>query len=214
MGTGMRSVETTRVSRDEQGIYRWVYVLPMFKNLSILWTVLKAMGIIVLGIMLVMVYLFVSHGGGADDFWLIIGIPALCCSIALVIALLSYLFVAWYYGGKYVAIYRMDNHSLAQYQPKDQAQKAGLIGAVSSVTGAVTGNVGLMAVGLTQGGSLVVESKFEKIRSLKILPELSEIRIHSFFTWYTIYVNPADFNVVADYMANRCVNARIIRKET
>ena len=37
--------QATRLYRDDQGVYRWVYYLDMYKNFSILRTLLKALGI-------------------------------------------------------------------------------------------------------------------------------------------------------------------------
>lgn len=201
--------ETTRLIKDENGIWHWIYRLPMFKNLSILWTVLKAVGICYLGIIVVLTALVIHGGSDASGLRLLYTVLAICAGVVLVICIFSYYLVALVYGGEYVAIYSMNEHSIAQHQPGSQANKNRVIGLFASAAGMLDGNPGLLAAGLTTGSSLVVETKFTEIRSLKIIPSLQEIRVHSFLTWYTVYVHPEDFALIAEYITSRSVNARI-----
>lgn len=207
----METRETTRLFKDDRGVYHWVYRLPMFRNFSILRTILKAMMLCFLVVLAIPAYILIKNDFHLDDMWLAFGIPALVCVIVLIIAVLCYFLVAWIYGGYYVGIYAMDEEKIAVYQPRDQAEKNQIIGLFSAAAGALDGNWGLVAVGVGLGGALVVETPFAKIRSLKIFPHLNEIRIHSFLTWYTIYVCSEDFELVAEYMESRSVNARIVR---
>lgn len=207
----MENRQITRLYRNDEDVYHWVYNLPMFKNFSILFTVLKAMGIGMLITFAIILLILVKDGTPAADVRNLAGILALVWVIVQAVSFVCYLLVAALYGGTYVAMYVMDDKRIAQYQPADQADRERMIGTFSAAAGALGGNRGLMAGGLSIGGNLVVETPFKEIRSLKILPALNEIRVHSFLTWYTVYVNPEDFEYVAEFMESRSVNAKITR---
>ena len=205
----MENRDTSRLFRDEQGTWHWVYRLHMFKNLSMLRTVLKAIGICYLAIAVIMIALLHSSGAGAGGMKMMITVLVLVGVAVLGISVGSYYLVAWFYGGDYVAVYTMDEQSIAQYQPADQADKGKAIGLLSAVAGTISGNAGLIVTGFLAGARLVVRTEFTKIRSLKVLRSLGEIRVHAFLTWYTVYVNPEDFDLVAEHITSRSVNARI-----
>ena len=205
----MNTRETTRVYKDDHGVYHWVYRLPMFRNFSILKTVLKAMGICFLVPVLILVFFCFKNQGSLEDFLEIFGILAVIAIAILIISVLSYLLVAALYGGNYVAIYTMDRQAITTSQPASQASRQAIIGLFTTAAGVISQNPGVYIAGLAGASRQVVKTDYKDIRSLKILPEKGEIRIHSFLTWYTIYVMPDDFSLVAGYLEGQSVNAKI-----
>ncbi|MBQ9155418.1 MAG: hypothetical protein IJ137_01410 [Eubacterium sp.] len=205
----MNTRETTRVYKDEYGVYHWVYRLPMFRNFSILKTVLKAMGICFLIPVLILVCLCVKNQGTMEDFLEVFGILAIIAIAILIISVLSYLLVAALYGGNYVAIYTMDQQTITTAQPASQASRQAIIGLFTAATGVLGQNPGVYIAGLAGAARQVVQTSYKDIKSLKFIPEKGEIRIHSFLTWYTIYVTPDDFSLVAGYLEGQCLNAKI-----
>lgn len=204
--------QTTRLFKDEQGIYHWAYSLPMFKNFSILRTVMKGMCFAFLVVLCIPAYIIIRNGISIDDLGLVLGIPLLCIGIVAIIAVGCYFLVAWIYGGQYMSIYSMDEHKIGVYQPTDQADKNKVIAAFTTTAGVIDGNLGLVFGSIAMTGTQIVETNFSSIRSLKLFPELQEIRVHSFLTWYTIYVCPEDYELVAEFITSRSVNAKIARK--
>ena len=204
--------QATRLYRDDQGVYRWVYYLDMYKNFSILRTLLKALGIGV-GLVGAIIWAYMIRSG-FRTFSLTSSIlfTVIMAAVILAIAVGSYFLVAFIYGGTYVAMFAMDDRKISMYQPADQADKNRMIGLASAAAGAATGNWGLTAAGVNTGGSLVAETEYDDIRSLKIIPALGEIRVHSFLTWYTVYVNPEDMALIAEYLRSRCGKARITER--
>ena len=178
--------QATRLYRDDQGVYRWVYYLDMYKNFSILRTLLKALGIGV-GLVGAIIWAYMIRSG-FRTFSLTSSIlfTVIMAAVILAIAVGSYFLVAFLYGGTYVAMFAMDDRKISMYQPSDQADKNRMIGMFSAAAGAATGNWGLTAAG--------------------------EIRVHSFLTWYTVYVNPEDMALVAEYLRSRCGKARITER--
>ena len=181
----------------------------MFRNYSILWLILKAVGVCTVGLSVLM-GLILSGGRNIRESLLAAGIIFGAVGvIGVVITIVCYFLVAAIYGGCYVAIFSMDEKTIAQFQPVGQAAKNRAIGVFTAMAGAVSGNLALAAASLTTGSRLVVETPFTDIRSLKIIRQKGEIRVHSFLTWYTVYVNPEDFSLIEEHITSRSVNARI-----
>ena len=202
-------MNTTRIYQDDRGNWHWIYRLPMFKNFSILRTIMKPIGVCCILPTVLAVILILKNGRSFSDekeiLMLTIGLGVL----VLAITVLCYFLVAALFGGNYIFIYTMTDHSLTVNQPAGQAARSMAIGAFTSAAGAVGGNPGVMMAGLAARGNQITSSEFDKILSLKIDPPAGEIRIHSFLTWYSIYVGPDDFAFVAEYLRTRCKNAAI-----
>lgn len=201
--------ESTRVYQDELGLWHWIYSLPMFSNLSVLRTVLKAMAICCLLPVVTMLVIIYSNGstlsGSFEEFGLTLAIAGGIFLLSIVI----YFLVSVFYGGNYVFIYTMDDHSITTTQPADQAAKLSAIGMFTAASGAVSHNPGIMIAGLAAGGSQIAHTAFEDIKTLTFDRKNEEIRIHSFLTWYSIYVNSEDFPLVAEFIRARSTRADI-----
>ena len=211
-GINMDTRQASRLYRDDQGVYHWAYYLNMYKNFSILRMIMKAMGIGMFVIGAIIVGALISSGSRAFSTAEIIGFIVIIVVIILAIVVGCYFLVALIYGGMYIFYFVMDDQKISHYQPTEQAEKARLIGLFSAAGGAATGNWGLTAASMTAGGRLIVEMKFDEIRSMTIVPSLGEIRVHSFLTWNTIYVNQEDFAFIAEDLRSKCVRARISEK--
>ena len=208
-GAVIENINTSRLFRDDSGAWNWVYRIPMFRNYSILWLILKAVGVCTVGLSVLM-GLILSGGRNIRESLLAAGIIFGAVGvIGVVITIVCYFLVAAIYGGCYVAIFSMDEKTIAQFQPVGQAAKNRAIGVFTAMAGAVSGNLALAAASLTTGSRLVVETPFTDIRSLKIIRQKGEIRVHSFLTWYTVYVNPEDYSLIEEHITSRSVNARI-----
>lgn len=207
----MDTRETTRLFKDEQGDYSWVYRLDMYKNYSILKMILKAMGICLAVVFGIIIAILLPDIGRYDPK-LTFGVPLLVFAITILITIGCYYLVALIYGGYYVAIYKMNEKRIAQYQPSDQAQKNRAIGLFTAMAGIATGSAGTMAAGFILHGRTIVETNFDSIKSLTFVPSLGEIRVHSFLNWYTVYVSQEDYEFVKEYMRSRSTKARIKEK--
>lgn len=209
----METRQASRLYRDDQGVYHWAYYLNMYKNFSMLRMILKAMGIGMFVIGAIIVGALINSGSRAFSTAEIIGFIIITVAIILAIVVGCYFLVAFIYGGMYISYFVMDDQKISHYQPTEQADKARLIALFSAAGGAATGNWGLTAASMTAGGNLIVEMKFDDIRSMTIVPSQGEIRVHSFLTWNTIYVNQEDFGIVSEYLRSKCVKARIRERE-
>ncbi|MDO4804493.1 MAG: hypothetical protein Q4A32_06720 [Lachnospiraceae bacterium] len=200
---------TIRITRDENGIWHWIYRLPMFRDFSILRTVIKAMEAVYAVMFLfsiVIIYINGSTLSRSRGFILImLGVGVLI----LLLSVVCYFGVAAIFGGYYIFVYTMDENALSVTQPVGQANKTKAIGMFAATAGTLNNNPGVTVAGLAAGGSQIAYTKFEDILSLKFDRKGGEIRIHSFMTWYSIYVHPEDFAFVEEFMTNRCTKARV-----
>ena len=62
---------------------------------------------------------------------------------------------------------------------------------------------------LAQSSGVIVSTKFKDVISLKCDRGHGEIRVHSFLTWYSVFVGIDDFDFVAEYLQTHCKKARI-----
>ena len=201
--------ETKAVIQDEDGNYHWVSTFSMWKNPSMIRPILKVFGIFFLIFLaVVMVVCFQSE----KDMGELVSILLIYLGIVLMVLLiigLSYALVAFLYGGKYVSFYEMNSEGLSHYQPSGQADKEKAIGLFTAAAGLMGNNPGVSIAGLTAGSRLVVRAEFSKVKSLKIISDKDEIRVHSFMTWHTVHVPRQSFEFVADYMVGHCTNAKV-----
>ena len=208
----MQERQISRVMRDENGTYHWVYSLPMLKNFTLLRTILKIVAVMYLAFTAIIAGIVWFSGVPDDNFKMGLGVIAIVGIVVMLIAVGSYFLSAAIFHGYYVCIYEMDQEMFIQRQPKDQAERSEAVSLAAAVAGVFTNNFLLAGAALTQGDETVVKKRFSDWRSLKIIPSRGEIKVHSFLTWFTIWVNKEDFPFVADYLSSRCVNARIVRK--
>ena len=202
-------METTRIFQDDHGVWFWVYKLPMYQNFAILRTYLKAMGICLFLIFAFIAFLFVKDGNAVSELLTLLGIFVGVFAAVALISVLCYLGVAKLFGGYYVHIFKMDENSITLSRSSAQDRIAEAIGAFAAASGAVGNNPGLVIAGLAQNSSEIVSTKFGDVISLKFDRQHGEIRVHSFLTWYSVFVSREDFDFVAEYMRNHCEKARI-----
>ena len=170
----MNKRDITRVYLDDRGRYHWEYDLPMFRNFSILFTVMKV-SIFCTAIPIMIVILSLSRGPkDAEFFKASLSIIGFATAVVLALCIVIYFLTAAICRGHYICAFIMDEETISMYQKGS---------------------------GLRQ----VVCTKFSDIRSLKFRPSKEEIHVHAFLTWYTVYVNELDFNLVTEHLESRCM---------
>ena len=106
------TLNKTHIVQGQDGVYRWVYELPMLANPSMLFTMWKVMGIALCVPTLLMLVLGLMKGQGlqAVTFALQIMLLSLCGILAL--SLPAYLIVAARYDWKYAMRFAMDERGI------------------------------------------------------------------------------------------------------
>lgn len=201
-----------RVTRSQDGKYRWAYEVPMMKNLTIFWTVIKVLFISMLIVMLIPVIADLI-----ERVPLIVIIRNLCVFgyvflVLIAIAVFSYWLVSWIFGGSYKAIYEMDEEGITVTQTKEQSDKAKTIGALTAIAGLAARSHGAVSAGISGMNAGSFSSRFSKVRSVKTDRKNNVIKINAPFNYNQIYVCDEDFDLVAGFVAEHCPEAKVSNK--
>lgn len=192
----------------EDGKYRWVYELGLFKTPTIFMLIWKIFFFIMLGIF---VFIFFVSLGQSKFFpegflgWLkAFGIALAAMSV---IVFLGYALYAAMMGGKYIVIFEMDDKGINHKQIPSQAKKAQAISKATIIAGLATGRLSMIGAGI--GASRTeMYTGFEKVRKVKAYPRQNLIKVNELFSHNQVYAEKEDFEFVKNYITERCVNVK------
>lgn len=193
---------TVRLCQD--GKYRWVYELNMFKSGAILGTVLKIIGGVIIGIWLLMGIL-----SGFEDFGEMSKIMLFVLAGALALTLLAYGIVALMNGGKYCVLFTMDDTGLMHTQLPRQFKKAQVVSWIAALAGAAAGIHGAAGAGILAATRNSLVTNFSKVNGIKPDPAHNLIKVNAPLSKNQVYVDSAQFQFVLDYISARCPKAKI-----
>ena len=199
------------INPEENGTYRWVFELPMFTNPTILfstWNVLAiAFGIVYLFMLILTLPDILS--GDWDGFVGMTRMFVILLVVFLVIGVIAYLILAWIYGGKYVAVFHMGEHSITHTQIPSQQKKSRAIGALTSLAGSYSGNLSMTGLGinLAAGGGMTTE--YANVRTLRACPKRNLIKINTRLLHNQVYASDEDFAFVLQYLVDHCPRAKV-----
>lgn len=187
----------------QDGVYRWVYELNMFKNSTILGTLFKIFGCIAAAM-----WLMLMISDGFANIWETTKMIVLIFAGLCVLILLAYLMVAGLYGGKYCALFEMDEQEIAHIQLPKQYQKSQVAGWIAVLAGVLGGNPTATGAGILAASRNKLTNRFSKVRSIKPKPSRNVIYVKGTLKSNQIYVDDANFQFVLDYLRSHCPNAR------
>ena len=197
-----------RVRLFEDGKYRWVYEMSLFKNPTIFVLILKIFFFIILGIFAFMVIL----GSGDSDFWWdgflnYLKIFGLIFAGMIVLTGVSYLIYAAIMGGKYIVEFEMDDKGVLHRQTEKQAKKTRGIGVATAVIGAAAGRPGSVGAGLAATRTEMY-SEFAKVRKVKAYPRRGLLKVNNLLNHNQVYAQPEDFEFVRGFIVSHCPNLK------
>ena len=204
---GQQITDNIYLCRD--GVYRWVYEMPMLKNFTILYTVWKVMGIAI-GILFVIMQIFHLFGDGfsSDGFLFDIKLMGIMAAIFLVLGIISYFILAAIYGWKYVALFEMDEKEICHTQVPKQQKKAEIIGLITALAGLASKNMTTAGIGITHGSRNKTTTEFRRVKSIKAVPRRHVIKLSQGLSHNQVYADGADFDFALDFIQSRCPNAK------
>ena len=198
--------QDTRVKLCADGKYRWTYEVNLYKNPSVFIDLIKAM---LLSFSLVYVFmLIVSFCKDNLDwewfsslsitfFWIIVFMFFLC--------LFGYLIWAAIIGGRYVALYEMDDKSIIHSQMEKQVKRMQVLMEIGFLAGLVSENPTLSGNSILAACSSTWQSDFASVRKVKPVRRLHLIKIREMLMRNRIYVeDPQDYEFVLNYILERC----------
>lgn len=205
-------IEGRRVSANitlcNDGVYRWVYEFPMLKNPVILFTVIKILAYVALGIFALVALLAMVSGD--FDFRDPLGIVS-CDHTILAIMLgaflgtvaVAYLSVAANYGLKYCVLFEMDEEGITHKMLPKQVEKAYVMGMITSAVGAAAGSFSTVFAGRMAKARTQISSYFPNVGKVRVLRRWDTIKLSETFAHNQVYVAPEDFDFVLDYIKAR-----------
>lgn len=200
--------QTSRVQLCQDGKYRWIYELNMYKNPSIIFVVFKIFGYILLIGWAIMTIADLFRGEGWDMFWNNTKMMLIVCAVFFVLTMLAYLLVAASYGGKYIVLFEMDEKGVLHRQIKSQVKKAQVMGWLTVLAGVRAGNITTVGVGLNSATKTSSYSSFDHVKSVKAYRRRNLIKVNELLEKNQVYVMDEDFDFVYDYIRSHCPNVK------
>ena len=197
------------MTRNADGIYRWTYELNMYRNPTVLITVLK-----VLGLSMGLVWLFaVLISIGDRRFWWggflsMTKVFSLVMLGFVVLGAIAYYLYALIQGGRYCVLFEMDEQGVKHTQLARQFKRAQVVAALTTLAGAAAGNPTVMGSGILAGSRASLYSGFANVKKISAVKARNVIHLDALFNHNPVYVEDADFDEVFDFIAERCVNAK------
>ncbi len=204
----MKHEPTEEVFLCNDGKYRWVYEKNLYRDLSILFLILKIFGVIcaILWVFYLTITLIDSYDA-VQDF---IDVTAFNLKMYLLIAVLSiigYFLYAVIMGGKYCVLFIMDDEGIMHAQQKHQVKKATLLSELTLLVGVLAKNPTVSGIGMNSARTKMY-TKFSHVSEIKIVRKKETIHISG----NEVYARPEDLDFVLEYISDHCPRAEIISK--
>lgn len=200
---------------DEHGTYRWVFEFNLLTNPTILFTVLKVI-LLVLAIVGAFDFalLIPDLVGGTLYDWQIEGtlrLGGVMLAIMTVLTFIGYALYAVIMGGKYCAVFEMNEQGIEHRQMPKQYEKAQLVGALNVLAGLAGGKPGQVGMGILAASRNSSSSNFAAVHSIKGSRRLQVIKVNEPLMKNQVYVEPADYDFVFGYIVSHCPNATKVK---
>lgn len=204
MANNQEANYTDTVQLCQDGKYRWVYEMSLYKNPTILFLVLKIFVWICFGIWVFSILLRGCESTDSKDFWemawgdtkffliLTAGVMVLC--------LLGYYLYALIMGGKYCVLFEMDQNGVMHKQMPKQVKKAQLIGAITALAGVMSHNITTTAVGLNSAARTEMYSRFASVKSVKANPRRGLIKVNETLNHNQVYASAQYYDFVLRFI--------------
>ena len=191
------------------GKYRWVYELGLFKDMWVFWTILKIFGGVILGGMVIFLIIEVF---GDHNYMDVLKMGGIMGGIFLGLSILGYLVYAIMMGGKYCVVFTMDEEGVLHEQQAKQAKKASIVGDLLVLAGAATGNLTTVGIGLTSGNRNSMYTAFKGTKKITGIRRKNTIVLREGLSNNRVWCEPEDFEFVWNYILPRCPGAQVIQK--
>ena len=191
----------------QDGKYRWVYEMSLLKNPTLFILLMKIFFFVILAIFIMMI--IADAVNGYLDGELILNdlkLMGIVFGIMTALAVVGYLLYAAIMGGKYCAMFEMDEEGINHKQLPRQVKKAQAISALTTLAGLFAGNSTTVGVGLTSARSEMY-TEFAKVRSVRPYPRRDLIKVNELLGKNQVYAAKEDYAFVLDYISSRVADS-------
>ncbi|MBR7091761.1 MAG: hypothetical protein IKI50_01070 [Clostridia bacterium] len=208
MKTPAPALFTPRVTRGEDGVYRWVYEVNLFTHPTYFFLVWKIFFCLFLGISAVVLLADLANWGARQALSNLPFLGYFLLGMTVVTAL-GYLLYAAVMGGKYVVEFEMDDKGVLHRQTAAQAKKAKRLSALTALGGLVSGRMTTVGVGMNARRTEMY-TEFARVRKVKAYPRRRLIKVNGRLSRNQVYAPAEDFELVRQFIVSRCEKVRNI----
>ena len=202
--------KSKNITMCQDGKYRWVYELNLYKSSVIIKELWRVMLISIVIVVLMMGVFSLFNGDSLNETLQFLGeMAGILVGIFLVLSIVGYLIYAFLVGGKYCVVFEMDEEGINHKQQEKHVKKAELIGAITAIAGIASGRPGVVGTGILAASRTSMLTCFDDVKELEILPKENLIRLNETLNRNQVYAEDEDFAFVANYIKARCRNAKV-----
>ena len=199
-----------RPAEDSEGVYRWVYELPMMKSFFLLFEVWRVLGLSAAIVIVIMLVMNLLSGNGLDGVTGAFTTGVIVLAILMVLSLPAYWIVTKANNGKYTVLFEMDEEGIDHTQIKTDKAKA--LEALTILAGTKTGNRTVTGAGVLSATGTSLYSRFSSVKKIKADPAKCLIRLYGKLIRNQVYTDPEHYEFVLGYITERCPQAEVTRK--
>lgn len=192
----------------EDGKYRWLYEMNMFRNPTIILTVAKVFGGVLLGLWLVFGLLLSAIEGNWDGLLGMTRVLGIVMGVMAMLLVIAYLILCWMYHGKYIVLFEMDEKSIKHIQLPRQFKRAQAMGLITALVGLAAKRPTTAGAGLLSATRQASTSDFKYVKKVKAYPRRHLIKVNETLNKNQVYAATEDFDFVLDWICTRCINAK------
>ena len=183
-----------RVTLCSDGKYRWVYEKDLYRDLSVLFLILKIFGAI--SIFMGVFILVLDRDVKAALF--LTGVMFL---VMAVLSVMGYFVYTLMMGGSYCVTFTMDERGVENAQHAKQVEKATAISRLTVLAGALSGNPTAAGIGLEVRTRMY--SEFRRVRFLSLDRRHNTVHVDG----NEVYAPEEDLEIVWEFISARCPRA-------
>ena len=191
---------TKNITLGEDGVYRWVYEMNLYRNPTILFLTWKIFGYICFGFWLLVMFFTYDDDFWWDGFLRSAELVLIISALFMVLCLLGYLVYALIVGGKYCAMFEMDENGVNHIQMPSQIKKAELIGLLTTLAGLAAGRPGVVGTGLLTAARTRMYSSFGAVKSVEAFPGRNLIKVNELLFKNQVYAEKEDYDFVLGFI--------------
>lgn len=194
-----------RIQLCHDGKYRWTYEVNLYKNMSMFYDLMRVMGISFAIVLVFMFALQLYEGMDWDKLLNTLWGFLLICAVLTMVGLIGYLIWACISGGRYAALFEMDEESVTHMQMPKTMERGKLIGAICMMIAVATENTTLAANTILASCVNAWKSEFKTVRKVTPKRRRHLIKVNELLTKNRIYVeNMEDYEFVLDFIRQHC----------
>lgn len=192
--------------KKQDDVYVWSYKVNLFKNPTILFTLFKIFGGIILAMTLIS---FIVELFGDHNYIDTLKFSGIMLALMGTLCLIGYFIYACIMGFNYNVKFVMDKKGILHQQEASQAKKANKVAEITTITGALTGNLTVTGIGMSSAKRTSMYTSFEGVKKLTSIKRRNLIKMDSLFDHNQIYCSIEDFDFIWDYIKEKCNTAKV-----